>query len=479
MSFEKTESRKRPWSIGARLTLWASGFTFLVCLLVCAIFYAGISISLHSEVDSFLRGEMDEFVGLVRQHSFDIPAAEQQVRSHLGSRSRHDLGFRLVDSAGRVVLTSLVEDDFPAGKPQAINEGRPLNTPRFETVYPPNLRHPIRLCSMPIQSPQGTLYIAQAGYLLDRMNESLHTVGLLAGALMLLGTIMAVIGGRLLARRSLDPLNRMDATARLISTTRLSDRLPRSHNGDELDRLAATLNDLLGRTERYVDRMQRFTADASHELRSPLAALQGMAEVALSRDRSPDELRQVIESSLEHFRQVRHITDDLLLLARIDGGEDVFSRQPVRLDQALDDVVDLFSPVAADRGIQLTFDERTPLTVTGDAGRLRQVLANLVDNAVKYTDGPGRVEVSLGQSNGHARIRIQDTGIGIPPEKLKHVFDRFYRVDRSRTSARGAGAGLGLAICQSIITAHHGHITLHSPPGGGTTATVELPLDKA
>jgi signal transduction histidine kinase len=203
--------------------------------------------------------------------------------------------------------------------------------------------------------------------------------------------------------------------------------------------------------------------------------LQGSAEVALVRDRSAEDLRGVIESSIDHYRRLRKISDDLLLLARIDSGEDILAHERIRLDELIDDVVDLYEPAAVEAGLQLTFASREPIDVVGDGGRMRQVIANLIDNAIKYSKAPGHVSVSLIGVNGLAVIEIRDTGVGIPAEDLPHVFERFYRADRARTKVGSSGAGLGLAICQSIVTAHGGRITLSSRDGGGTLARLELP----
>jgi heavy metal sensor kinase len=290
---------------------------------------------------------------------------------------------------------------------------------------------------------------------------------------------LALVGGRILARRSLDPLHRILATAREIDAQRLSARLPRSNNGDELDQLAATLNDLLGRVERYVRHMEQFTADAAHELRTPLAALRGLTEVALRRPRSADELRQTIEEFGEHAERLARLAEDLLFLARIDAGEPVFRHEPVRLDQAAADAVELMEPLAAERGLELVIHAHAEAVVNGDGGRLRQLVGNLIDNAVKFSGAPGRVSVSVEQVNGDARVLVADTGSGIPADHLPRIFDRFYRIDQARSAQQDGGAGLGLSICKSIVEAHGGKIELRSAPGNGTVAEVRLPLSQA
>lgn len=476
MSSEHTDRRRGLQTVGVRLTAWGAGITFGVCLLVCVALYGGVWYSLNREVDGFLEGEVREFLGMVREHHFDLPVAEQFIHQHLGNRSRIDLTFRMLDRQGKVVLRShrhdLIPADCTAGGLAAFGSAKA----HFEMVEVADRQHPVRVCSMTAKTPDGTPLVAQASYAMDQVSSSLSMIRTVSLIALLAAVVLSVLGGRVLAQRSLRPLHHMIQTARKISAHRISERLPRSHNGDEMDRLADTLNNLLDRLDQYVRRMQQFTADASHELRSPLAVLQGNAEVVLARERSVEELRQVIESSLEQFRRLRKISDDLLLLARMDAGEDILQRESVRLDRIIEDVVDLYGPTASEQGLELSYECGDVVDVVGDGGRLRQVVANLIDNAIKYSNHPGHIEVSLAAHDGVASIRVSDVGIGIAADDLPRVFDRFFRADRARSKSRAAGAGLGLAICRSIVEGHGGHITLASRPGGGTVATVELPL---
>jgi heavy metal sensor kinase len=287
---------------------------------------------------------------------------------------------------------------------------------------------------------------------------------------------IALFVGRFLAYRSLRPIQALTAAANLIGAANLGERVPLAGTDDELDRLAGTLNEMLTRIDQYVKQLRQFTADASHELRTPLAALRGSAELALSRTRSAEELRLVIEDSLERYDRLQRIAEDLLLLARLDAGENILRFERVQLDKAVEDIVDLYRPVAEDRGLELRQENAEAIWINGDGGRVRQLIGNLIDNAVKYTSSPGRVTVSLSRVNGVARLVVADTGRGIAPEDLPRVFDRFYRVDRSRSTNRADGTGLGLSICRSIAEAHHGSIELQSTPARGTQATVTLPI---
>ncbi len=461
-------------SIGLRLTLWSAGVTFVAAALLCAALYAGLRYSLLHEVDAFLEGEVREFMVTVRLHPRDDRGLERDIRTELGSRLYHDLAFRLYDAGGRLLVSSEPNDPLAgAWQPPA---GWMTSPPRvrFETVRVAALPYPYRVCSLRVTTAGGRACTAQAGYRLDHMVASLGMFRRICLAALGLALLLSLAGGRIIARRSLRPIQTLTETAQRIDGKRLSARVPLTGSGDELDLLAETINRMLDRIEHHVRQVRQFTADASHELRTPLAALRGAAEVALSRRRSADDLRQVVADSIEEYDRLARIAEDLLLLARADAGQDILRTERVRLDAAIADVVDLYRPLAEETGIELAFAERAEAWIEGDGGRLRQLVGNLIDNAIKYSPPGGQVSVTLHRTADGAELRIADRGPGIPSDLLPHVFDRFYRVDGARSRHRG-GAGLGLAICHTIATAHGGRIRMESPPGNGVTVVVSLP----
>ncbi len=470
---KKHSSRRR--SIGLRLTLWSAGVTFVAAAVLCLVLYAGLHYSLQHEVDAFLEGEVREFLGTVNRHPGNDPGLERSIRTELGTRLHHDLAFRLYDAAGRLMVSSEPDDAVAqAWRPPADWENDPTAF-RFETIRVPNEAAPFRLCSLRVKTADGRSCIAQAGYRLDRMIASLAMFRRVCLAGLGLALVLSLAGGRIMARRSLRPVQTLTETARRIDGQRLSQRVPLAGTGDELDLLAETINRMLDRIQDHVRQVRQFTADASHELRTPLAALRGAAEVALSHERSVAELRTVLVESVEEYDRLARIAEDLLLLARADAGQDILRRERVRLDQAVADVVDLYRPLAEEAGVELTFEQGPHIWIAGDRGRLRQLAGNLIDNAIKYSP-PGRpVEVRLRTANGTAWLDITDHGPGIAPEQLRHVFDRFYRADDARCRDRG-GAGLGLAICRTIARAHGGDISLQNAPDHGAVVTVSLPL---
>ncbi len=477
MSCGPTRRSKSFRTIGARLTLWGAGVTLAVCALLCAVLYAGFFYALRGEIDVFLEGEIREFMVTVNSHPGNDSGLQQAIRRELGSRMRRDLAFRLFDEDGEVIVTS--EPDDPLADmwvpPPNWNDEKPR--PHFATVNPTNRSFPYRACSLRVKTADGQPCTAQASYLLDRMTTSLVLFRRVCAVGLALATILAVVAGRLLSRRSLRPVQTLTETAGRIGAETLGERVPLAGTDDELDRLAETMNRMLDRIERHVDQIQQFTADASHELRSPLAALRGNAEVALTRNRSAEELRRVLENSIEHYDRLLRIAEDLLLLAKADAGHQILRKEGMRLGRAVRSVADLYEPLACDRGIELVLGDCQEIQIEGDGARLRQLVGNLLDNAIKNTNAKGRITVSLTPMNGNARLEIRDTGRGIPADHLSRVFDRFYRVDRARSAQHG-GAGLGLSICRMIAECHGGSIDISSAPGKGTSVVVTLPLDR-
>lgn len=284
--------------------------------------------------------------------------------------------------------------------------------------------------------------------------------------------VLAVAGGLFLSRQALRPVAESISAARRLDPENLSERLPLTGAGDELDELAATINGLLDRLGAYHAQIIRFTADASHELRSPLAAMRAAVEIALQKPRGPDEYRDVLATLGEQSERLTALVNGLMLLARADAGEVTIRREMVDLAAVACDVAEMFDPLAEERGIRLAAEFSGPVTVAGDPSRLRQLATNLVDNAIRFTEPGGTVTLRVEGIADRAILRVVDTGIGIPAEHLPHVFERFYQADAARGSG---GCGLGLSICRWIVQAHGGTIEAAGGAVGGTVFTAALP----
>jgi heavy metal sensor kinase len=313
---------------------------------------------------------------------------------------------------------------------------------------------------------------------LSVIDEGLHRLrrDFLAGVPLVL--LLASVGGYFLARKSLSPIASMNQQTQLITAQRLSLRLDVSNPRDELGALATTINELLTRLETSFKEQQRFIADASHELRTPLAVLRGETEVALSKPRTVDEYQESLSLIKDEAERLSRIVEDLFILARqpIDAPA-ALTKESLSLSEVVRDCTRAAQVLAVRKGVRLKTDQNDSQTIVlnGDDELLKRMMLNLLDNAVKYTPEGGEISVELARRNGHARIVVRDTGIGIAEPEQLHVFDRFYRVDNARSRALG-GAGLGLSIVRWIVEAHGGNIGLESAPGKGSKFIVELPL---
>jgi two-component system, OmpR family, sensor kinase len=277
-----------------------------------------------------------------------------------------------------------------------------------------------------------------------------------------------------LSRRILAPIEQISGIAERISASNLSDRIDESKIMTELSRLAQVLNKMFGRLQESFDRQARFTADASHELRTPTSVILAQSELALAKQRSPEEYKEALQACYRAAKRMESLVDGLLTLARIDAGQLEIRDEPVDLRELVENAVAMLRPLADRKHIELKCDLHT-VEVAGDAERLGRVVANLVTNALTYNREGGQVRLQLVSDEPNAVLTVSDTGIGIAEGDLPKIFERFYRADRARTG-NGGGVGLGLAICHEIVRKHGGSIDVASTVGEGTSFTVRLPL---
>ena len=312
---------------------------------------------------------------------------------------------------------------------------------------------------------------APISHVQDQVDALMRILIYAAGVLL----VISAAGGWLLAGRALRPIDEITRRARQITVHDLSQRINLEQE-DELGRMAATFDELIGRLQDAFDRQKRFTSDASHELRTPLTVMQADLSLALARPRSAADYRETLVSMDEEVSRLAGIVNDLLMLTRIDVDPAGMQYQPVPLHELLSGLVNRVRVIAGERAITVAADTLDPVTVLGDSTRLRQLFTNLLDNAVTYTPDGGRVAISVERTRDGARVLVSDTGIGIAPEHVPHVFDRFYRTTAAREQ-NPHGTGLGLAISRSVVRAHRGDISVQSTPGEGTTFTVTLLAD--
>ena len=312
--------------------------------------------------------------------------------------------------------------------------------------------------------------------LVGNMEDVQDTLTTLRFAILLLvpaGILCSAMAGFWLAGRALAPVSRIADMAREIEASKLNQRLPHPGVDDEIGRLVVTLNRMIARLESSFDTMKRFTADASHEMRNPLATMRNTIDVILEQPRTADQQRAALESLGEDVDRLRRIVEDLLLLARADNGRLALNRETVRLDSLVQALLEIQGPRAQEQGVALSLAASGPAEVDGDERWLYQMVGNLLDNALKFASPGGEVRIEVLPEGDIIRLKVRDTGPGIPEGDLERIFERFYQVDPSR--AQRTGSGLGLAIADWIVKIHEGRISAANHPDGGAVFTVELP----
>lgn len=289
--------------------------------------------------------------------------------------------------------------------------------------------------------------------------------------------LLAPVGGYLMAWWSLRPVRQIIETTRALQPQQMTRRLVIRGTGDELDQLSGEINAFLDQITRYISGQQEFTANAAHELRSPLTAIQTSVEVTLGKERSIAQYREELETVSEQCAQLRHLVNQLLELSEAETGPLPLVSQPLGLGDLIRKSVDVFSGVAEEAGIRVRCDLQPGLCLTGHAGRIRQLVNNLIDNALKFTPPGGRVQIRLAQDGGQIVLAVEDSGCGIPDAEKERIFDRFYQVDTSRDRENQRGNGLGLCICKAIVHQLNGTIAVRDSVPVGTTIEVRFPAE--
>jgi signal transduction histidine kinase len=480
MSFERLSAAVR--SLRFRLMLWNVAAGVLTGLGILIAVREGVRLTLIAELDQVLREDLKE-IQLYFQGPSDYNWAllQEELDRKSSGHDFHGWFVQFYDDQGQVAWASKSAPSLPVLAPQQKAAGQ-FRIDQFRLQY----------ARLPEQVEQAAAvavgcneqFIARD---MSRIDRLVMTVG---GVIVL----VAPIGGYLLAGRTTRILANLIHTTDRLRPSELKERLPIRGTGDELDAMARTINGLLDRIADYLKQKHDFLANAAHELRTPLAAIRSSVEVALSGERSEQEYRELLDVVIDQCTALEALVNQLLLLAESDADRLMTNSEATSLDEVVKRAVEMFEGVAEDRGIELSYNWPPPIRVVGNRHRLRQLLNNLLDNAIKYTAashpppagtgdeqplGAGRVAVQLvrDEASQTARLTIHDNGIGISSEALPHVFERFYRGDRARTrEGTTGGTGLGLSICQAIVLAHHGSISAISSAHEGTTFAVELPL---
>jgi signal transduction histidine kinase len=449
-------------SVRGRLTLWYTAILALVLITFSGISFALLVRAIRSATDASIRATARELAA-----AFSNDPTEVRLDFRLSNRE-----VMVFTPSGRIAASSQLH--LTSGERERLATLVRGRVDGFATIDGGAEGDGIRIFAIPFRAigQQYTVIVAQdLAEQGDRLESAAYAV--------LLGIPLALVfaagGGYLLARKSLAPVTTMSAKARQISAETLGDRIAVENDRDELGFLAVTLNDLLERLQRAFDSQRRFMADASHELRTPVAIIQGEADVVLSRsDRSSADYRESIEIMRNAARKLTRIVQDLFLLARTDAGSYPMSRSRFYLDEVLTDCARAMRSVAAAKKIEVTCDAPVDSVILADEELIHRMFLNLIENAVKFTDAGGRVRVLAERLPESYAIRVIDDGPGIFAGEQPRVFERFYRSDRLRR--RAGGAGLGLPIAQWIAEAHEGRIVIEKSDASGTTFLVTLPI---
>jgi heavy metal sensor kinase len=469
--------RLRPESLRNRIALWYCGVLSLVLLWFGLSVYLIVRIQLFHHHDAELVDTAQGVEAVLSQHEDCEHLTPEQV-SQLNQNSKLIL-FHAVDGDTRSFYRSPDLESRPylqdlATTPRFLNDQAGYKTYKIAKGF-------VRVFTKPYRSHAGRQGLIRVMEGLGDVRVPLANLRLALLILAPLAVAASSFGGYWLARRGLAPVDGITRLAREIGASQLSRRLPTPSVNDEIGRLVETFNQMIGRLEASFEGMRRFTADASHELRSPLANLKGTVEVALGEPRDAGEYQTALRSVGEEVERLRRIVEDLLVLARADAGRLSLDREPVRLDVLARDIVDSLSERASAAGVHLTAQADDTTAVHGDEGWLHQLLFNLVENGLKFTaaapqpDRAPEVRVVVIETHTTVRLSVIDSGPGISEADLGHVFERFYRADSARAQGPTGGFGLGLSIAAWIVEAHEGTIRAIRRAEGGTEMRIELP----
>ncbi len=475
MSLKTADNKKATgWlgSLAARMTLWYAFSAFVLVLTASGFLYSALSNALDHENEGMLNQKLQSLNMRMRGPTCDLNDLQEFVGEIPMWYRDTSFWTRLLDDSGRVMAEtpgmsqtlprSLFDGNFPKDHTAAVysREGRPFRVTSAPGDWPEKKPDHLTI-QMAIDTSSDEMVLSKFRRKLFRALG----FSLLACSLM----------GYWIAHRGIRPVRKMAKTAARISSSTLYERLERSGLPSELSDLAATFNEMLDRLEDSFDRLSRFSSDIAHELRTPIQNLRGEAEVILSKDREPGEYREILGSALEEYQRLSNLIDRLLFLARAENPQTQIQREELNMKKELGLLQDFYGLSAGESDITLRSEAPEGLRVYLDRSLFQRAVGNLVENALKYTPPGGLVLFKASNGDGKTRVVVADTGKGLTPDQISKVFDRFYRVDSSRTGSSG-GAGLGLAIVKSIMDLHGGTVEIKSEPSQGTTVTLIFPL---
>jgi heavy metal sensor kinase len=476
-------------SVRVRLTLWYTAVLAVVLLVLSLLTYFIFWRNAIQRTDANLAELAESFLVTLQAELEDQTGPDPFLAAARVAIAEHhfrDVGYLIVDPVGKVVVSS--QDLAPSSNETASPLSRILSSRKFQRFLEASL-HSDRFTGE-VEGEKGgyrgctrhftargrdyRLIILQS---LHPQKEMMEEAASTFSWVIPIAVLLASAGGYFLARKSLAPVVAMSSQAGRIGAANLHERLAVQNERDELGHLAQSFNSLLDRLSQSFERQRRFMADASHELRTPVAILRGESEVALSQqERSADEYRESLGVLHQEAERLTHIVEDLFTLTRADAGQYPLQPRDFYVDELIGECMHSARTLALAKNISLNFEGAPESPLHADESLVRRMILNLLDNAIKYTPAGGRVTVSCRRSGDEYALSIKDTGSGIPAELQPRIFERFFRVDKARSrSESDGGAGLGLSISRWIAEAHHGRLELTGSDSTGSTFTAYLP----
>jgi heavy metal sensor kinase len=453
-------------SIRTRLTAWYALTLSIILLLFCLVLYFSISYVLNRQVNHSLQKQAHNFADsyLAELNGFHNLPEQDFLTDPL-------LWFRIVKRNGSLFRPApafnIINQTFPYQEAKTLS----TETSIFETFTLNN--QSFRSIIFPIDIVSERVGWIQLVKPISDITRTLQTIQTFMFILVPIAVLLLSIGGNFLARKTLGPIENVRQQVDDIYDQNLSQRIKVINPQDELGSLTQTFNQMLERLQQAFESQQRFLADASHEIKTPITILRSQWEKMLEEKALPVHFKKEIQNDLEDLVRLAELVDNLLLLSSIDEKSIKIEQKPVDLADVLQEVYEDGKILAEHKHQNINFDYQTTATISGDRSRLVQLFLNLIDNAVKYTDERGGISLFLFKTNNTTHVEIRDTGIGISEKDLVHIFNRFYRADKSRSRQLG-GSGLGLSICQWIVNAHHGKIKIQSEINKGTKVSIEF-----
>ncbi len=467
------------WKTGAKfyrrtdfkMTLWYVFTFFISALIICSFLYWGLRHRLLREIDQFLLDETKEMERVLAQEPKETNFL-MRFEDEVMGRKYYPFFFQILDPSGKPLYVSRGFREIGYELTERVLANAKNGRDTQEQIHTSG-KTTYRIISTPVYGDGKFSGIIQLGTHLRFAKKNLahfrNNILIALPIMLFLGTL----GGWMLARRSLAPIGYIASKTRSITSKNLSERLVVRGTDDEMDDLIRTINEMIARLESSFKGLAEFTADVSHELKTPICAMRGEAEVLLLKGRRDEEYQEALVHFIEQFDHLNQMINDLISLSKFDTAQLELKMAPLRLDLLVKELCSFFQVLAEQKNVVLEIGPLEEVTMVGDKVRLQQLFTNLIDNGIKYTS-KGSIHVTVKKNEDSAVVKIKDTGIGIPREEQEKIFKRFYRIDKSRSKETG-GVGLGLSIAEWIAHAHQGRIEVDSKPGEGSTFAVYLP----